>query len=100
MYESEALGGKVTIRTLTPYDAEGPLKLRSGKVTDLAAVVHARMCARARACARAHAKRRANRLLYPSSGSERQAPAIRWYQEVMAQNTSLTNSNYLHQASR
>lgn len=44
MYESEALGGKVTIRTLTPYDAEGPLKLRSGKVTDLAAVVHARMC--------------------------------------------------------
>lgn len=56
MYESEALGGKVTIRTLTPYDAEGPLKLRSGKVTDLAAVVHARthvctcacMCARAR----------------------------------------------------
>lgn len=57
MYESEALGGKVTIRTLTPYDAEGPLKLRSGKVTDLAAVVHARMCTRA-TCARmcAHAR--------------------------------------------
>lgn len=57
MYESEALGGKVTIRTLTPYDAEGPLKLRSGKVTDLAAVMHARMCTRATCtcmCAHAH----------------------------------------------
>lgn len=43
---------------------------------------------------------RANRRVYSSSGSARQAPAILWYQEVMAQNTSLTNSNYLHQASR
>lgn len=54
MCESEALGGKVTIRTLTPCDAEGPLK--SGKVTDLAAVVHARMCARVHARARTHMK--------------------------------------------
>lgn len=40
-----------------PHDAEGPLKLWSGKVTDLAAVMHARMCTRATCacmCARTH----------------------------------------------
>lgn len=106
MCESEALGARATIKTITPFylfqsdDGKGPLNCDEERsaiwpwiyIHTFAHASHART--------HAHTKRRANRRVYSSSGSARQAPAIRLYQEVMAQNTSLTNSNYLHQASR
>lgn len=101
MCESEALGGRTTIKTSTPFslfqgdDAKGPLncdeersviRLRLVYIHTYMRVSHTYICM----------DWRANRRVFSSSGSVRQAPAIPWYQEVMAQNTSLTNSNYLH----
>lgn len=104
MHKSEALGGRATIKTITPFslfqsdDGKGPLNCDEERsAIRLWIYIHTYACV---TCARTHTLWRANRRVYSSSGSVRQAPAIRWYQEVMAQNTSLTNSNYLHQASR
>lgn len=100
MCESEALWWKNYYQnhhTLVPFPRRwrwGAIKLWWREVSDPApADIHTHIRARV-THARTHW--RANRRVYSSSGSARQAPAIRWYQEVMAQNTSLTNSNYLH----
>lgn len=103
MCGSEALGGGTAIRTITPLslfqgdDTKGPSNCDEKRSVIQLRLIYIHTFVRA---AHTHAQWRANSQVCSSSGSARQAPAIRWYQEVMAQNTSLTNSNYLHWASR